>query len=114
MAQAQPMKVDYIEQGTTVIVAPLGEIAYNEAPVFRTWLKKAADRKPERIVVDLAAVEYMNTPGLATLVEALQTARKTKSRLILCGLNQSVRAIFDIARLNTVFEIQPTRDAALA
>lgn len=106
--------IKFTQSGTTTVVAPSGEIAYQQAADFRTALRKAFDSKPGKLVVDLTLVDYMNTPGLATLVEALQIATKTKVPLVLCGLNDKVRAIFEIARLHTVFKIVPTVDAALA
>ncbi len=113
MADQPGLSVRYEELGKAIVVTPNGEIAYTEAPVFRQWLKKAQDARPERVVVDLTGVGYMNTPGVATLVEALQNAKKNKYRLVLVGLNPNVRAVFEVARLHTVFEIVETRDAAL-
>ncbi|MCC6426950.1 MAG: STAS domain-containing protein [Phycisphaerales bacterium] len=113
MAEQSGLQVRYEEIGKTVVVTPQGEIAYTEAPQLRQWIRKAQDTRPERIIVDLSGVGYMNTPGVATLVEALQIAKKNKYRLVLVGLNSSVRAVFEVARLHTVFEIVETRDAAL-
>ncbi len=98
----------------TVLVWARGEIGYSEAPVFRQALRAAQDTRPQRVVVDLAEVDYMSTPGVATLVEALQGSKKAKTSLVLCGMNERVRAIFDIARLTAVFEVVPDRAAALA
>lgn len=95
-----------------VVLSPQGEIGYPEATDFRAWLKKAYEANPQTLVVDLAGVTYMSTPGVATLVEALQAAKRGKHRLILCGMNDRVRAIFEIARLHTVFEILPDVEAA--
>jgi anti-anti-sigma factor len=108
------LQVGFETQGTAVVVSPQGEIGYSEATVFRTWLRKAHDAKTPRVVVDLSKVDYMNTPGVATLVESLQIAKKAKTRLILCGMNEKVFAIFKIARLDTVFEITPTAADAVA
>ncbi|HLO42074.1 MAG TPA: STAS domain-containing protein [Phycisphaerales bacterium] len=114
MADQPGLTVKFEQIGKAAVVTPQGEIAYSEAPQFRQWLKKAQEARPERIVVDLSAIAYMNTPGVATLVEALQIAKKNKYRLILVGLSTNVRAVFEVARLHTVFEIVETRDAALA
>jgi len=108
MPDGQTLQVGFDTQGQSVIVSPQGEIGYSEATVFRTWLRKAHDSKSARIIVDLAKVDYMNTPGVATLVESLQISKRNKTRLILCGMNEKVFAIFKIARLDTVFEICPT------
>lgn len=96
------------------ILAPSGEVGYHEAPTLRVSLREALDRKPARLVVNLVAVHYMATPGLATLIEALQISKKTQVPLVLCGLNERVRAVFEIARLQTVFRIVADVDAALA
>lgn len=102
------------ERDGTFILSPKGEIGFEEAPSFRTHIKLAYDKKPRRLVADLSEVEYMSTPGLATLVEALQISRKTQTPLVLCGMNDKVRAIFEIARLHTVFKIVPDLDSAIS
>jgi anti-sigma B factor antagonist len=114
MPEQPGLKVNYEQIKDAVVVTPAGEIAYSEAPIFRQWLKKASEAKPQRVVVDLSAVAYMNTPGVATLVEALQIAKKNRYRLILVGLNPNVRSVFEIARLHTVFELAESRTSALA
>lgn len=107
-------KVDYAESGGTAVVTPYGEIGYTEATSFRAYLKQAQDKRTPRVLVDLSNVGFMSTPGLATLVEALQTSKKTQTTLILCGLQERVRAVFEIARLHTVFKIVPNLAAAAA
>jgi len=58
-------------------------------------------------------VPYMDSSGVATLVEAMQTARRTGGRLILCSMQAKVRSIFEIARLDTVFTIVASADEGL-
>jgi anti-sigma B factor antagonist len=106
--------VDYTESGGTAVVTPYGEIGYAEATSFRTYLKQAQDKRTPRLLVDLSNVGFMSTPGLATLVEALQTSKKTQTALILCGLQDRVRAVFEMSRLHTVFKIVPNLAAATA
>ena len=55
----------------------------------------------------------MDSSGLATLVEAMQIARKSQGKLVICALQQKVRSIFEIARLDMVFKIVNTRDEAM-
>lgn len=95
----------------TVVVTASGEIDYSDAPHFREALVRAGQGRPALLVVDLSGVGYMNTPGVATLVEALQTARRNRTRLVLAGLSERVAAVFEIARLTRVFEIVPDRSA---
>jgi len=114
MAETPGFEVLVTEHPNGVVVAPQGEIAYSEAKPFQMTMRRVMESRRARVVIDLTRVDYMNTPGLAVMVEALQTARKGKTRLVLSGLNPKVLAILQIAKLNTVFEIVETLDKALA
>ncbi len=113
MASGDALSVKMFNRDGAAVLAPSGEIGYQEAPAFKNHIKQAYETKPTKMVVDLTGVSYMGTPGVATLVEALQVSRKTRTPLILCSLNERVRAIFDIARLTTVFTITDTLDEAM-
>lgn len=67
-----------------------------------------------RLILDLSGVAHIDSSGLATLVEALREANKHRVRLILSGLNHSLRRILDRMRLSHMFEIAPTVQEALA
>lgn len=99
--------------GSAVVLTPVGDIDLSRSPVLRNSLRVAQNSKPMRLVIDLAGVDYMDSSGVATLVEALQIARRNNTRMVLCGMKDRVRSIFEIARLDTVFTIAATRDAAL-
>jgi len=70
--------------------------------------------KPPRLVVDLSAVSYIDSSGLAVLIEAMQNVEAYGGKFYLAGLQENVRPIFEIARLDQVFIIFPHVDAALA
>lgn len=95
------------------VVAPAGDIDMNVSRIFQQELRRIAETKAPRVIIDLSKVPYMDSSGVATLVEAMQTARRNKTRLILCGLTDRVRSIFSIAKLETLFTITPTRQEAL-
>lgn len=97
-----------------VVVALTGEIDLARSPELRLRLREEVDAGPKRLVVDLARVTYMDSSGVATLVEALQRSKARGCRLVLCALQPKVRSIFSISRLDTVFEIAPTPDNAKA
>lgn len=107
------MRVEITREGDVVIVAPSGDVDLGRSPALRTALRDAQASRPGRVIVDLSLVDYMDSSGVATLVEAYQIARRNASRMVLCGLGDRVRSIFEIARLDTIFTIVPTRDAAL-
>ncbi|MBL9148942.1 MAG: STAS domain-containing protein [Phycisphaerae bacterium] len=97
-----------------VVLRPEGEIDLARSPELRLRLRQEVDAKPRRLVVDLAKVTYMDSSGIATLVEALTRARAGNVSLVLSGLQPRVRSIFSISRLDTVFTIVATADDAVA
>ncbi len=97
-----------------VLLAPSGEIDLARSPSMRAQVAEAMKRSPKRLVIDLSGVPYMDSSGVATLVEALQSTRKAGAKLLLCALTPRVRSILEISRLDTVFTIVQDRAAALA
>ncbi len=99
--------------GNAMVVRPAGDVDLNASPVLREQIQRVLAKRPRRVVIDLAGVPYMDSSGVATLVEAMQIARRDKVALVLCALQERVQAIFEIARLDTVFKIEATLETAL-
>jgi anti-sigma B factor antagonist len=96
-------------------VFPLeGEIDLHVSPRVAESLRTMIKQKPTRLVVDLSAVTYIDSSGLAVLIEAMQDVEAYGGKFFLAGLQENVRPIFEIARLDQVFIIFPHLDAALA
>jgi anti-sigma B factor antagonist len=91
-----------------------GEIDLHRSPEIKTLLLPLLERKAPRILLDLSRVTYIDSSGLATLIEALQRVMGYGGRLGLFGLQEGVRNIFEIARLDQVFEVFPDAAAAQA
>lgn len=97
--------------GVTML-SPKGDVDMARSPVLRKAIVDAMKDKPHALVLDLSGVPYMDSSGLATMVEALQNARKAQTMLRLCALTPRVKSILEIARLNTVFSIFEGREQA--
>lgn len=96
-------------------VLPLeGEIDLHVSTRVAAVLGALIDQKPPRLVVDLSRVSYIDSSGLAVLIEGMQNVEAYGGKFILAGLQENVRPIFEIARLDQVFIIFPHVDAALA
>ncbi|MBD2383917.1 STAS domain-containing protein [Cylindrospermum sp. FACHB-282] len=70
--------------------------------------QKMAEIKPQPHqlwVIDLAAVDFMDSSGLVPLVKGLKAARQSGCRLVLCNVQTPVRLILELTQLDTVFEI---------
>ena len=95
-------------------VLPLkGEIDLHVSPSVTASLSALIEKKPQRLVVDLSGVTYIDSAGLAALIEAMQKVEGYGGRFLLAGLQETVRSIFEISRLDQVFQIFPDVDAAL-
>ena len=101
-------------EGGTAIVKLVGDVDMHSSPGLRTELLNVLNGKLSAVVVDLEDVPFMDSSGLATLVEALQVTRKKKIKLKLVNLSARVWSVFKIARLDTIFEIFDNEAEALA
>ena len=96
-------------------VLPLeGEIDLHVSPAMTASLQAMVRKKPKTLVVDLSRVSYIDSSGLAALIEAMQNVEEYGGKFALAGLQETVRTIFEIARLDQVFQIYPNADRALA
>ncbi len=108
------MKIEVAEKTPNVYVAHLdGEFDMSSSPGVRNALAPLfAKQGLERIVVDLSGVPYIDSSGIATLVEGLHLSRKSGVRLILAGATPTVESVFDLAYLKDVFEMVSSLDEA--
>src|SRR5438128_1683906 len=91
-----------------------GEIDLHVSPAIAESLRAMIEKKPRQLIVDLARVTYVDSSGVAVLIEGMQNTKEYGGKFALVGLQEAVRSIFEIARLDQVFRIFPTVDAALS
>jgi anti-sigma B factor antagonist len=98
----------------SAIVDVAGDVDLSRSAAFQRSLLEVVDRRPERIIVNLADVGYMDSSGVASLVKLLSRARRIDLPICLVGMRERVRSIFEITRLDSVFDIYATEQEALA
>ena len=98
----------------TAIIEVQGEVDLYTSPRMREAIVRTASAKTATVVVDLSGVNYMDSSGVATLVEGLQLSRGYGGIFRLAGLAGAVREVFKFAKLEKVFEIYPDANRALA
>jgi len=86
-------------------VAFHGRITVENSGEMRAALTEALRGKPQALHVNLSDVSYIDTSGVATLVEAARTARKQGNRMILDGLHDQPRYLLEITHLDHLFDI---------
>src|ERR1017187_6017406 len=99
------MKVHVRNLDRISIVDGTGDVDLYSSPLLRDAL--LAEIKPDgpRVLVNMTGVTYIDSSGIATLVEGLQLSRQTKTRFGLFGLRPNARSVLELARLNKVFVI---------
>ena len=96
------------------VLALEGDIDLHVSPLVRESLNAMIKKKPERIVIDLSRTTYIDSAGMAELILALQEVESYGGQFFLSDLQETIRSIFEISRLDGIFRIFPTVDAALA
>jgi len=98
----------------THVIAVSGEIHVSTAPEFSVRLNDAIERGKTAVVLDLAAVEFIDSTGLSVLLSGLRQVTRAHGRMALVCTNPTVLRLFEITRLDKTFDIVATRDDAVA
>jgi anti-sigma B factor antagonist len=92
-----------------------GDIDLSSSPELRKpLLRELRELRTPRVVLNLKTVRYIDSSGVASLVEGLKAARDVGSRFILFGLNTTVREVLQLSKLVRIFEICDNEEQALA
>jgi anti-sigma B factor antagonist len=100
------LKITVNHSGQDAIVRPSGQIDVHSSPDLRDFLQAilSTEPLPRTVTVDLAGVPYIETSGIATLIEALRIARHHQTIFCLQGLSGSVLRLFEVTGVLTLFE----------
>jgi len=94
-----------LSDGAVHIIALSGEIDLQQSPKVRQLLQAKATEHVPILLLDFTEVKYIDSSGLATLVEYYQKSRSYNGRIALAGLSNRVRSVFDLVRLSEIFSI---------
>ena len=98
-----------------VIFDIAGDIDLAHSPAMRKALLGAIkEKRTPKVYLNLKSVRYIDSSGIASLVEGLKASRDVGSRMILYGLSPSVREVMELSRLQKIFEIYENEEQALA
>ena len=105
------MDVKLLQVEEVVIYQVNGEINISTSPDLKKHFEKQPSKK---VVVNLEKVSYIDSSGLATLVEMLKKTRSQGGALGLSGMSEKVRSLFEITKLDKLFSIFPGQDEAIS
>jgi len=91
-----------------------GDVDLYSSPQVRKQIIPLVNKKHAVLLVDFSNVTYMDSSGVATLVEALQLTNRNGGKLRLFNLGQPIKDVFELSRLDRVFEIYNDEQEAFA
>ena len=106
------MKHEISEKQGASVVAFTGEVDLESSPAAREILLKCLE-STSKVIVDLSEVTYIDSSGVASLVEALQAAKKNGSQFALATVSEPTRRVLELARLDKVFTLYDSVDEGL-
>ena len=108
------MNVQREDHGEAVLLIVEGQVDMHTSPDLRKHFIQGIKGRRSPIVVDLSEVSFIDSSGLATLIEALRSISGYGGKLRLVGLNPAVENVFRLSHLSSIFEIYDTRAEALS
>ena len=108
------MDIQQTNRDGVTIVSPAGRIDTTTSGSVEDAIRKAVDSGARRLVVDLAAVEYISSAGLRVFLVLAKRMRDLNGKLVLSGMTEPVRQVFQLAGFMPLFRVEPTRESALA
>ena len=107
------MQINAREADGIMILQMDGEIDINTSPEVRKAFEAMIKQQQKKILLNFSQVSYIDSSGLATLVEMLQRLKRYEGILRLSNLSDKVKALFEITKLDRLFSIFTQEDEAL-
>jgi anti-sigma B factor antagonist len=107
-----PVKIE-IKKGLTVCHVE-GEIDISSSPDVKKAFDKLISQKTPKIVINLSKATYVDSSGLATLVEIMKNMRSYSGKMRLSNLSSKIKSLFEITKLDKLFEIMATEEEAIS
>lgn len=108
------MEVTRRDVDDAVILDVDGDVDVRSSPTLRKELLALTDEKKARILVNLSGVPYIDSSGIATLVECMQRVRPFNGVFRIFGVNPRIKDVFTMAKLNRIFSMCESEKEALA
>jgi len=101
------------ERGGALVVSLQGDVDLDTSPAARKILLECVGKR-RPVLADLSGVTYIDSSGVASLVESLQSARKGGTTFALASVSEAAMRVLQLARLDKVFTIFGSVDDGLA
>lgn len=108
------MNLEQERRDDILILRPQGRLDSSSSPELERVITEQLDAGTQRVVFDLTGLEYISSAGLRVVLLAGKKLRASKGKLVLVGLRDMVREVFDMSGFLTLFAVTQTLDEGLA
>lgn len=106
LIHATDQNIEFIQLPRRILMA--------DAKQIKKALHGFLGKQHPMLALDMSSVEFIDSSGLAVLVNCLQTSRRNSGDVCLFGMRETVKTLFEITRLHTLFPIVNHRKDAVA
>jgi anti-sigma B factor antagonist len=100
------VRIKTTDTADETIIAVEGDVDLYSSPELRTAVLKAVPKATTGVGIHLGGVSYMDSSGVATLVEGLRSAKENGKTFSLVAPSTSVMKVLELARLDSIFEVR--------
>jgi anti-sigma B factor antagonist len=108
------MAVKTEQKNGLAVCCVVGELDINTAPDIKKSFDRLIAKKEPKIVVNFSKVTYVDSSGLATLVEVLKGMRSYGGKMKLSDMSPKIKSLFEITKLEKLFDIVASEEEAIA
>ena len=107
------MEISETKSGGTLVITPVGRLNAESAQAFQERLLSSIDAGETSVLLDLAALDYISSAGLRSLLIAAKRLQARDGRFAICALTANVREVFRMSGFDTIIDVHPDRATAL-
>ncbi|WP_414566243.1 MULTISPECIES: STAS domain-containing protein [unclassified Anabaena] len=95
---------------TVSVIEPSGILNAVKGNELRREITNLISTGIEIVLIDLQEVNFIDSSGLGALVAAMQSVKQANGKLFICSVNDQVRMVFELTKMDRILQIFPTRD----
>ena len=100
------MKLDAQDVSDGVLIVVEGDVDMESSPKLRDQIKKSLKAKPQRLKLRMADVPYIDSSGIAVLIEGMKWSKKKGADYALVAISDNVRSVLELSKLLAVFTVE--------
>ena len=108
------MNLEQERRDDLLILRPRGRLDSSSAPELERIVGEQLDSGVQRVIFDLSSLDYISSAGLRVVLLAGKKLRASKGKLVLVGLQDMVREVFEMSGFLALFAVAPNMDEGLA